>query len=49
MENKIHITEQIKELYAPGNNWNYMLYEYSEVFPDKDNNYKFHLDFLYVD
>jgi len=40
-----NITENIKKFYGE-NNWNGKLYQYSEVFPDKDSSYHFYVEFI---
>ena len=45
-EPKLDITEYIKEYYGYGNNWQGKLYTYDEIFPHKDNKYKFKFEFV---
>ena len=45
-QQKIDITEEIKDLYGDNNNWNGNLYTYKEVFPDKDYHYHFYVEFI---
>ena len=44
-KDKVDITEDIKKLYGENNNWNGMLYLFSDVFPDKDYTTHFKVDF----
>ena len=45
-KDKVDITGQIKKIYGENNNWNGMLYWFSDVFPDKDYTTHFKIDFL---
>lgn len=45
-EEKLEITEYIKEYYGNKNNWNGKLYTYDEIFPGRDYKYKFKVEFL---
>ena len=45
-EEKLEITEYIKEYYGIKNNWNGKLYTYDEIFPNRDYRYKFKVEFL---
>ena len=45
-EEKLDITEYIKEYYGRENNWNGKLYTYDEIFPNRDYHYKFKVEFL---
>lgn len=44
-EDKLDITEYIKEFYGPNNNWQGRLYTYDEVFPHRDHKTKFRFEF----
>lgn len=43
---KLNITEYIKEFYGYENNWNGKLYTFDEIFPGRDHKYKFYIEFL---
>ena len=45
-EDKLDITEYIKEYYGKENNWQRKLYTYEEIFPQKDHTYKFKVEFV---
>ena len=45
-ENKIDITDYIKEYYGYANNWQGKLYTYCDIFPNKDHTYKFKIEFV---
>ena len=45
-EEKLDITENIKEYYGPNNNWQGKLYTYDDIFPNKDHIYKFKFEFV---
>ena len=45
-EEKLDITEYIKEFYGLENNWSGKLYTYDEVFPHRDHKYKFKVEFV---
>ena len=45
-EEKLDITEHIKEYYGFQNNWNGKLYTYDDIFPHKDHKYKFRVEFV---
>lgn len=45
-EEKIDITEYMKEYYGKENNWSGKLYTYDEIFPHKDHKYKFKVEFV---
>jgi hypothetical protein len=45
-EERKDITEELKKFYGENNNWNGKLYQYSEVFPDKDSSYLFYVEFV---
>ena len=45
-EEKLDITEYIKEFYGPNNNWQGKLYTYDDIFPNKNNEYKFKVEFV---
>ena len=45
-QEKVDITEDIKKFYGVNNNWNGKLYQYSEIFPNKDSSYLFYVEFL---
>ena len=45
LEEKVDITEEMKRLYGENNNWNRMLYNYGDVFPDKDSSYQYYVEF----
>ena len=42
---KLDITEYIKQFYGCENNWNGKLYTYNDLFPEKDYKYKFFIKF----
>ena len=44
-EEKVDITEEMRSLYGENNNWNLMLYNYGDVFPDKDSSYQYYVEF----
>ena len=46
-EEREDITEYIQTFYG-SNDWNGKLYQYSEIFPNKDSSYHFYLEFLDV-
>ena len=45
-EEKLEITEYIKEFYGHKNNWQGKLYTYDDIFPHRDHKYKFRVDFV---
>tara|TARA_Y100000389_G_scaffold68167_1_gene64599 strand:+ start:3378 stop:3683 length:306 start_codon:yes stop_codon:yes gene_type:complete len=44
-EEKLEITEYLKEFYGHDNNWNGKLYTYNDIFPHRDYKYKFRIEF----
>ena len=42
---KEDITEHIRKMYGKGNNWNGKLYNYNDIFPNKDHTYSFYIEF----
>ena len=45
-EEKLDITEYIKEYYGHDNNWQGKLYTYDDVFPNKNHEHKFKIEFV---
>ena len=45
-EEKLDITEYIKEFYGQENNWKGKLYTYDDIFPNKNHEYKFKIEFV---
>tara|TARA_B100001059_G_C17296490_1_gene315309 strand:+ start:64 stop:369 length:306 start_codon:yes stop_codon:yes gene_type:complete len=45
-EEKLDITEYIKEFYGYDNNWQGKLYTYDDIFPNKNHEYKFKVEFV---
>ena len=43
---KIDITEYIKDYYGHDNNWQGKLYTYNDIFPNKNHEYKFKVEFI---
>ena len=44
-EEKLDITEYVKDFYGHQNNWNGKLYTYDDIFPHRDYKYKFRIEF----
>ena len=45
-EEKLEITEYMKDFYGHKNNWQGKLYTYDNIFPHRDHKYKFRVDFV---
>lgn len=44
-EEKLDITEYVRDFYGHDNNWNGKLYTYNDIFPHRDYKYKFRIEF----
>ena len=44
-DEKLDITEYIREFYGHKNDWNGKLYTYDDIFPGRDYKYKFYVEF----